>query len=181
MSRLGKQAIAIPPGVEVKIDAVSISVKGKLGTMVERFPPGISARVEGKMIHVGRSGDDKRAKALHGLTRALVQNHVTGVSEGYRIDLEIVGVSYQATASPKALKLKVGYANEVEVPIPAGVKVEVPNPTYVTVFGADKQKVGQFAAQVRSWRKPEPYKGKGIRYRGEHIVRKSGKSFVGSE
>ncbi|NJN14294.1 MAG: 50S ribosomal protein L6 [Planctomycetes bacterium] len=181
MSRLGKKSIQLPAGVEVKIAGSAVTVKGKLGTLEQLCPPGISVQQEQNRLLVTRSGDDKRSRALHGLTRSLIQNHVTGVSEGYRIDLEIVGVSYQAAMGPKGLKLKVGFANEIVVPIPSGVKVEVPNPTYVTVTGTDKQKVGQFAAQVRATRKPEPYKGKGVRYRGEQITRKSGKSFVGSE
>jgi large subunit ribosomal protein L6 len=130
---------------------------------------------------VSRENDLKQTRACHGLMRSLLNNHVLGVSEGYKKELEIHGVSYQASASPKAVTLKVGFANEITIAIPQGVTVELPNPTRIVVTGPDKQKVGQFAAVVRSARPPEPYKGKGIRYRDERIQRKQGKSFVGSE
>jgi large subunit ribosomal protein L6 len=181
MSRIGKQPIDLPEGVEVSLEAGKVSLKGQVGTMVQEIPSGIEVTREENRLHVRRGGNDKRSRALHGLTRALLQNHVIGVTKGYRRQLEIVGVSYQASVTPQQLTLKVGYANDIVLAIPPGVKVEVPNPTAIIVSGPDKQMVGQFAAVVRASRPPEPYKGKGVRYRGEHIQRKQGKSFVGTE
>jgi large subunit ribosomal protein L6 len=181
MSRIGKQPIDIPAGVEVSVAGSTVTVKGARGTLRETMPEGIAARVEEKKVLVERQRNDKRSRSLHGLARALIRNHVRGVTEGYRIELEIHGVSYQASATPKVITLKVGYANAIPLTIPEGVVLEVPNPTHVVVTGADKQKVGEFAAKIRQQRPPEPYKGKGIRYRGEQIQRKAGKSFVGSE
>lgn len=159
----------------------TLTVKGKLGTINQTIDAGIDVAVEDNQVLITRQRSDKKSRALHGLFRALIQNHVIGVTEGYRRELEIHGVSYQASATPKEITLKVGFANSIKLAIPEGVKLEVPNPTFLIVSGADKQKVGQFAAQIRLTRPPEPYKGKGIRYRGEKIVRKAGKSFVGSD
>jgi large subunit ribosomal protein L6 len=181
MSRIGKQPIAIPSGVEVSVSGASVTVKGKNGTLSETLPDGISAKVEDNQVLVERRRNDKRSRSLHGLVRSILTNHVKGVTDGYRIELEIHGVSYQASATPKELTLKVGYANSLTLAIPQGIALEVPNPTHVVVTGANKQKVGEFAAKIRQQRPPEPYKGKGIRYRGEQIQRKAGKSFVGSE
>ena len=187
MSRIGKQPVSIPSGVEVSISGQpfsgeqTVTIKGKQGTLVQELPAGINAAQEEQQIVVTRERDDKSSRALHGLMRALIQNHVIGVVEGYKKELEIHGVSYQASATPKELTLKVGFANSIKLAVPEGVKLEVPNPTYLIISGPDKQQVGQFAAEIRSQRKPEPYKGKGIRYRGEHIQRKAGKSFVGSD
>lgn len=181
MSRVGKRPIEVPAGVEVSIAGSRVTVKGKLGTLEQEVPPGIVVAKEEGRIVVTRQGDDKRSRSLHGLTRALLRNHVRGVAEGYRKELEIHGVSYQASVTPKQVTLKVGFANELRFPVPDGVKVEAPNPTLLVLTGPDKQKVGQFAAVLRQARPPEPYKGKGLRYRGEHIQRKQGKSFVGSE
>ena len=181
MSRIGKQPIEVPAGVEVSIAGSTVTVTGKQGTITQDLVEGISATVGVKQVVVERRRNDKRSRALHGLMRALLANHVKGVSEGYRIELEIHGVSYQASATPTELTLKVGFANAIKLAIPEAVKLEVPNPTHLVVTGADKQKVGEFAAKIRQQRKPEPYKGKGIRYRGEQIQRKAGKSFVGSD
>ena len=181
MSRIGKQPIEIPSGVEIQVAGSTVTIKGKLGSLTQELPPGIQVERQENRFVVTRTSDDRRIRAIHGLLRALIQNHVKGVVDGYRKELEIHGVSYQASVSPKEITLKVGYANEIRIAIPSGVTVECPNPTHVVVHGADKQKVGMFAAQVRAARPPEPYKGKGIRYRGEHIQRKQGKSFVGSE
>jgi len=181
MSRIGKQPIAIPSGVEVSISGTDVTVKGKNTSLSETLPEGISARVEENQVFVERRRNDKRSRSLHGLYRSLLTNHIRGVTEGYRIELEIHGVSYQASATPQEITLKVGYANALKLAIPQGVSLEIPNPTHVVVLGADKQKVGEFAAKIRQQRPPEPYKGKGIRYRGEQIQRKAGKSFVGSE
>ena len=159
----------------------TVTVKGKQGTINQEIDAGIDVAVENNQVLITRQRSDKKSRALHGLFRALIQNHVIGVTEGYRRELEIHGVSYQASATPKEITLKVGFANSIKLAIPEGVKLEVPNPTFLIVTGADKQKVGQFAAQIRLTRPPEPYKSKGIRYRGEKIVRKAGKSFVGSD
>ena len=181
MSRIGAKPIAVPSGVEVAIAPNKVTVKGKQGTLEQDLPSGITVAQEENVLVVSRARDSKRQRAFHGLIRALLANHVQGVTEGYKKELQIHGVSYQAAVTPQALTLKVGYANSITLKIPQGVKVECPNPTAVVVTGIDKQKVGQFAAEVRASRPPEPYKGKGIRYRNEHIVRKQGKSFVGSE
>ncbi len=181
MSRIGKQPVPVPSGVDAKIDGSVVTIKGKLGTLTQDIPAQISVALEDGSLVVTRRHNDKKSRALHGLIRSLLNNHVQGVVDGYKKELEIHGVSYQASSNGKVLSLKVGYANTLTVTIPDGVKVELPNPTRVVVTGPDKQKVGQFAAEVRSSRKPEPYKGKGVRYRGEQIERKQGKSFVGSD
>jgi len=181
MSRIGKKPVELPAGVEASVGSGKVVVKGKLGTLEHRLPAGIAAAVEGGKIRVSRDSEGKEARALHGLTRAILRNMVDGVTKGYEKQLEILGVSYQASATPNAVTLKVGFANDVVLSIPAGVKVELPNPTIVIVKGADRHIVGQFAAQIRAARPPEPYKGKGIRYRGEYVERKQGKSFVASE
>ncbi len=181
MSRIGKKPIALPSGVDVSIAADKVTIKGKVGTLEQPIPSGIAVEQGESGLAVTRKRDDKKTRALHGLMRSLLANHVKGVVDGYKKELEIHGVSYQATVNGQTVTLKVGYANSIVLTAPAGVKVEAPNPTLLVVTGADKQKVGQFAAELRSARKPEPYKGKGVRYRGEHIVRKQGKSFVGSD
>jgi large subunit ribosomal protein L6 len=181
MSRIGKQPIELPAGVEVAVRERHVTVKGKLGTLEQELPPGIEAKMDGNRLLVTRQGDDKRSRALHGLARALLRNHVRGVSQGYVKELEIQGVSYQASVNGQKVALKVGYSNDIKLVAPAGVKVECPNPTLIVIRGADRQKVGQFAAEIRAARPPEPYKGKGIRYRGEYVQRKQGKSFVGTE
>jgi large subunit ribosomal protein L6 len=173
--------IEVPSGVDVSIAGTQVTVKGKLGTLVQEMPPGIEAVREENRLVVKRTGEDSRTRAFHGLTRALLFNHVKGVHEGYKKELEIHGVSYQAGVVGQTITLKLGYANEITLKIPAGVEVTCPNPTHIVVAGPDKQKVGQFAAEVRAARKPEPYKGKGIRHRGERIQRKQGKSFVGTD
>ncbi|MGH7161910.1 MAG: 50S ribosomal protein L6 [Planctomycetota bacterium] len=181
MSRIGRKPVEIPPGVEVKLAGPKVSLKGKLGALEHTVPPGIQVAQDGARLQVTRAGETKAIRALHGLTRSLLNGMVKGVTQGYERQLEIVGVSYQASATPKALTLKLGFADDVVLEIPQGLSVEVPNPTSLTVRGADKRLVGQFAADIRRLRPPEPYKGKGVRYRGEHVPRKQGKSFVGTE
>ncbi|MCK6459969.1 MAG: 50S ribosomal protein L6 [Planctomycetes bacterium] len=181
MSRVGKQPIEVPAGVEVAVAGSKVTVKGKLGSLEQQLPAGIEAKHEGGKLVVTRRKDDPQSRALHGLARALLRNHVRGVSQGYVKELEVHGVSYQAAVNGQKVTLKLGYANDIKFEAPAGVKVECPNPTLIVVRGADRQKVGQFAAEMRSVRPPEPYKGKGIRYKGEHVERKQGKSFVGTE
>jgi large subunit ribosomal protein L6 len=181
MSRVGKQPIEIPAGVEIAVAGRKVTVKGKLGALEQELPSGIEAKHESGKLLVTRQKDDPQSRALHGLARALLRNHVRGVSQGYVKELEVHGVSYQAAVSGQKVTLKLGYANDIKFEAPAGVKVECPNPTLIIVRGADRQKVGQFAAEMRAVRPPEPYKGKGIRYKGEHVERKQGKSFVGTE
>lgn len=178
MSRIGKKPVAIPSGVKVSVTNREITVEGKLGKLVWSHRPELTVTVDedSKSVVVGREGDNREARALHGLTRALIQNMVVGVSEGYEKKLEIHGVGYLAAIQGNVLQLRVGFANEIHKTIPAGVEVTCPDQTHVVIKGIDKQKVGQFAAEVRAVRKPEPYKGKGIHYEGEQIRRKAGKA-----
>jgi len=178
MSRIGNKPIAIPAGVKVNVADREISVEGKLGKLVWSHRPEVEVTVneESKSVVVTRHNENRESRALHGLTRALIQNMVVGVAEGYEKQLEIHGVGYLGAIDNGVLQLRVGFANEIHKKIPAGLDVTCPDQTHVVVKGIDKQKVGQFAAEVRSVRKPEPYKGKGIRYEGEQIRRKAGKT-----
>ena len=178
MSRIGKQPVKIPSGVKVSVSGTEISVEGKLGKLQWSHRAEVSVRVDedAKQIICTRDSDGRQARALHGLTRALIQNMVLGVSEGYEKRLEIVGVGYLGAIDGNTLQLRVGFANEVHKPIPSGLEVTCPDQSHIVVKGADKQMVGQFAAEVRAVRKPEPYKGKGIRYDGEQVRRKAGKT-----
>jgi large subunit ribosomal protein L6 len=177
MSRVGKEPITIPSGVEVTIDGRHIAVKGPKGELEHDAPSSITVAREGDELVVTRPDDERDNRALHGLTRSLVNNMVIGVSEGYSRELEIVGVGYRATAQGSArLELQVGFSHSVPFEAPDGITFEVPQPTRITVRGCDKQLVGQVAANIRKIRKPEPYKGKGIRYTDERVLRKAGKS-----
>src|SRR5437588_7668184 len=177
MSRIGKSPIPVPSGVDVTVADRSVTVKGPKGTLARRLPPDISVRQDGDELVVTRPDDEREHRALHGLTRSLVNNMVVGVSEGFVRELEIVGVGYRATSQgPDRIELQVGYSHSVPVRAPDGVTFEVPAPTRIAVRGYDKQLVGQVAADIRKIRKPEPYKGKGIRYAGERVLRKAGKS-----
>jgi large subunit ribosomal protein L6 len=177
MSRVGKQPIPVPSGVDVSIDGARVTVKGPKGTLEHVAPGAITLSREGDDIVVTRPDDQREHRSLHGLTRSLVANMVRGVSEGYERDLEIVGVGYRATAQgPTKLELQLGFSHPVFFDAPEGITFEVPAPTRITVRGCDKQLVGQVAANIRKIRKPEPYKGKGIRYADEHVRRKAGKS-----
>ncbi|MCH2595296.1 MAG: 50S ribosomal protein L6 [Pirellulales bacterium] len=178
MSRIGKKPVAIPTGVKVNVASQEITVEGKLGKLVWSHRPELEVKVDeaAKEVVVTRKNDNRDSRALHGLTRALIQNMVIGVSEGYEKKLEIHGVGYLAAIQGNVLQLRVGFANEIHKTIPAGVDVTCPDQTHVVIKGIDKQKVGQFAAEVRAERKPEPYKGKGIHYEGEQIRRKAGKA-----
>lgn len=178
MSRIGKKPISIPAGVHVQITGADIAVEGSLGKLSWTFQPVIQVRYDGAVRQVvcTRETDDRQSRALHGLTRALIQNMVIGVSQGYEKRLEVVGVGYLAAVDGNTLQLRVGFANEVHKPIPTGLSVTCPDQTHVVVRGIDKQLVGEFAAEVRAVRKPEPYKGKGIRYEGEQVRRKAGKA-----
>ena len=177
MSRVGRLPITIPQGVAFNIsDTNLVTVKGPLGELSEQIDKDISIQIDGETLTVTRPSDNKRHRALHGLTRALLNNMVIGVKNGYEKKLEIIGVGYLAAIKGKVLQLRVGFANELQVPIPENLEVTCPDQTHITVKGCDKQSVGQFAAQVRSLRKPEPYKGKGVRYVGEQVKLKPGKS-----
>ncbi|RLB07516.1 MAG: 50S ribosomal protein L6 [Deltaproteobacteria bacterium] len=176
MSRIGKVPIPIPEGVEVKLQGPTLEVKGPKGTLTHTIPEGIILQIEDGMIQVRRSSDTKRIHSLHGLTRTLISNMVTGVTQGFEKRLEIVGIGYRANLQGRTLQLSLGYSHPVNYTLPEGIEVVVEAQTRITVKGIDKQKVGQVAAEIRGFRKPEPYKGKGIRYVGEEIRRKAGKA-----
>jgi large subunit ribosomal protein L6 len=177
MSRIGKAPILLPNGVEVGISDKSIEVKGPKGSLDFEVPGSISVRQDGDQIYVERPDDERTNRALHGLTRSLINNMVIGVSEGFSKELEIIGVGYRAQAKGQSsLELQLGFSHPISVEAPEGVSFDVPEPTRIIVSGIDKQIVGQVAADIRSYRKPEPYKGKGVRYLGEHVVRKAGKA-----
>jgi large subunit ribosomal protein L6 len=177
MSRIGKIPVAVPSGVNVDVKNGKISVKGSKGTLAIDVPTGVAVAVENGSVMVTRDGDSRQEKALHGLVRALVANMVNGVTNGFEKKLEIIGVGYGAKVNGKKLDLTVGFSRPVSLDIPDGVTIALPDATHVTVQGIDKQKVGQFAAEIRAVRKPEPYKGTGIKYEGEQIRRKAGKAF----
>jgi large subunit ribosomal protein L6 len=176
MSRIGRKPIPVPSGVTVTIDGSNVKVKGPKGELERRIRPEIGLEQADGELTVKRPSDSKEHRALHGLTRALVANMVEGVTDGYRKTLEIVGVGYRAEKKGKALVLNVGYSHIVEYPEPAGITLSTTGPTTVVVEGIDKEMVGQVAAEIRSVRPPEPYKGKGIRYQGEQVRRKAGKT-----
>jgi large subunit ribosomal protein L6 len=176
MSRIGKMPVVIPNGVTVSIESGVVRVKGPRGELSHQFRPELGVSVEDGKVVVARHSEAKRERAFHGLTRALIANMVTGVSTGYKRALDIVGVGYKAEKRGDKLILTVGYSHPVEYPEPAGVTITAPSPTTIAIEGADKQKVGQVAAELRAVRPPEPYKGKGIRYQGEHVRRKAGKT-----
>lgn len=178
MSRIGKKPISIPDGVKVSVSGCDISVEGKQGKLQWAHRPEVSVQVDedAKLVICSRGSEERQTRALHGLTRALIQNMVVGVSQGYEKRLEIVGVGYLGAIAGDTLQLRVGFAHEVHKKIPSGLEVTCPDQSHVVVKGPDKQMVGQFAAEVRAVRKPEPYKGKGIRYEGEQVRRKAGKA-----
>jgi large subunit ribosomal protein L6 len=178
MSRIGKQPITIPAGVKVAVKGQTVLVEGAKAKLEQTFHPNIKIESDGKTIVVTRPDDARQNRALHGLTRALINNMVLGVSTGYSKRLKIEGVGYQAAMKGTGVELTVGFANRILHVPPTGVTVAVPDPTTIIVTGADKQKVGQFAAEIRESKKPEPYKGKGIRYENEVVRRKEGKSFA---
>jgi large subunit ribosomal protein L6 len=177
MSRIGKQPITVPSGVEVTIDGGAVRVKGPKGQLEHRLVGDIAVARDGDALNVTRRDDSRSNRSLHGLQRSLIANMVVGVSDGFAKELEIVGVGYRAQAQgPNAIELAVGFSHPVRFEAPEGITFEVPQPTRIVVRGHDKQLVGQVAADIRKIRKPEPYKGKGIRYANEHIRRKAGKS-----
>jgi large subunit ribosomal protein L6 len=176
MSRIGRLPIAVPSTVDVTIEGRQLTVKGPKGTLSRQLHPDMSVRQEDGSILVSRPTEQKTHKQLHGLTRTLVNNMVVGVTDGYRKGLEITGVGYRATLNGRKLTLNLGYSHPIEIDPPEGISFEVENPTRLAVVGIDKELVGQIAATVRSTRKPEPYKGKGVRYAGEQVRRKAGKA-----
>ena len=175
MSRIGKRPVAIPSGVSADIANGVLTVKGPKGTLTLTMRDEISYTIDGEAIIVKPANDTKAARAFWGMQRTLVENLVTGVTQGYTKVLDITGVGYRANAQGKNLKLQLGYSHDVDFPVPEGIEIKTPDNTTVEISGIDKQQVGQVAAEIRRWRKPEPYKGKGIRYRGEFIFRKEGK------
>ena len=176
MSRIGRKPIAIPAGVEVKNDNGLITVKGPKGTLTQKINPIISVEINGNEINVTRPNDDKEARSLHGLSRTLINNMVIGVTEGYKKELEVNGVGYRVQKQGDTLVMNLGYSHQVFVKEIPGITIEAPGPNQIIISGADKQLVGQFAAEVREKRPPEPYKGKGIKYTTERIRRKEGKA-----
>ena len=177
MSRIGRAPITIPAGVELKVtEGNHVTVKGPKGTLERQLAPQMSLEVEGNVVHVKRPNDDKRNCAMHGLTRTLINDMVIGVTEGFSKALEIQGVGYRAAKEGKNLVMNLGYSHQVIVPEIDGIEIEVPDANHVIIKGMDKQKVGQFAADTRKKRPPEPYKGKGIRYQGEVVRIKEGKT-----
>lgn len=181
MSRIGKQPVVVPAGVTVGINGNEVTVKGPKGTLTESFNKEISIAQEGNEIIVTRPTDDKEHRALHGLTRTLIHNMVIGVTDGFEKKLEVSGVGYRVQKQGTNLVMNLGYSHQVIVPEVPGITIDVPGPNEIVIKGPDKQQVGQFAAEVRSKRPPEPYKGKGIKYAGEHIRRKEGKAGKGAK
>ena len=175
MSRTGKKPVAIPAGVTASVEGGLVSVKGPKGALTLPMVDEVTYALEDGSLSIKPANDTKRARAFWGMQRTLIQNLVTGVTEGFSKTLEITGVGYRANAQGRKLKLQLGYSHDVDLEVPEGVEVKTPDQTTVEISGIDAQKVGQFAAEIRRWRKPEPYKGKGIKYRGEYIFRKEGK------
>jgi large subunit ribosomal protein L6 len=176
MSRIGKLPVSIPGGVTVAVEGNTVKVKGPKGELTHRLPAGISVERTDASLNVKRASDETNHKALHGLTRSLIHNMMDGVTKGYRKQLEITGVGYKAEQRPYGLQLALGFSHQIEYKAPAGIKLTAPQPTQIIIDGADKALVGQVAAELRSLRPPEPYKGKGIRYSDEVVRRKAGKT-----
>ena len=181
MSRIGKQPIAIPAGVEVKVDGNTVTVKGPKGTLTNTFHKDIKIELNDGVINVTRPSDVAEHRSLHGLTRTLINNMVVGVSTGYSKELDVLGVGYRVAKQGKDLVMNLGYSHQVFVSEEDGITIDVPTPNKIIISGCDKQRVGQFAAEVREKRPPEPYKGKGIRYTGEYVRHKEGKAGKGAK
>ena len=176
MSRIGKRPVEVPKGVEISLKERSVRVKGPKGDLTLNVHPALTVKMDGGAVQVERPSDAAEHKALHGLTRTLIANMVSGVTEGYQKALEIQGVGYKAEKSGKGIKLSVGFSHTVQYDAPPGITIDLPNPTTIHIKGADKQMVGQVASEIRAVQPPEPYKGKGIRYQGEQVRRKAGKT-----
>ena len=175
MSRIGKRPVAIPGGVSAEIANGALTVKGPKGSLTQSLADEVTYAIEDGSISVQPANDSKRARSFWGMQRTLVANLIEGVTEGFAKTLDITGVGYRANAQGRKLKLQLGYSHDVDLDVPEGLDVKTPDQTTIEISGVDKQKVGQFAAEIRRWRKPEPYKGKGIKYRGEYVFRKEGK------
>ena len=175
MSRIGKNPVAVPQGVEVAVDGNTVRVKGKLGALERTLPSDVNVALEDGKVVVAPANDERRGRAMWGLSRTLVANMVKGVSEGFTVKLDINGVGYRAAVDGKLLTLQLGYSHDIKYAVPAGIEIKAEKPTALAISGIDKQRVGQIAAEIRSFRSPEPYKGKGVKYEGEVIVRKEGK------
>ena len=176
MSRIGMKPVPVAAGVKVTVNGKEVVTEGKLGKMSVTLPEAISAAVEGNEVKVSRVSDEGNNKALHGLFRSLIKNNIIGVSEGYKKELQIVGVGYKAVLAGNKLTLSLGYSHDIVYPVPEGIKVQVTDGTKLQITGIDKQLVGEVAASIRKFKKPEPYKGKGVRYSDEHVVIKPGKT-----
>ncbi|MCI1982131.1 MAG: 50S ribosomal protein L6 [Oscillospiraceae bacterium] len=181
MSRIGRKPINIPAGVTVAVDGSVVTVKGPKGTLAQKVHPNMTVTVEGNVVHVTRPNDEKENKSLHGTTRSNIQNMVLGVTQGFQKELVVNGVGYRAQKQGKNLVMNLGFSHQVTVPEIDGISIECPTANKIVISGPDKQKVGQFAAEVREKRPPEPYKGKGIRYANEHVRRKEGKAGKGAK
>ena len=181
MSRIGRKPINIPAGVTGSVDDGVVSVKGPKGSLTQKVHPNMTVTVEGNLIHVARPDDEKQNKALHGLTRSIIHNMVLGVTEGFKKELEVNGVGYRVQKQGKNLMMNLGFSHPVTVPEVDGITIECPAANKIVILGPDKQQVGQFAAEVRETRPPEPYKGKGIRYAGEYVRHKEGKAGKGAK
>jgi large subunit ribosomal protein L6 len=175
MSRIGQKAVAVPKGVTVEVKGDTVSAKGKVGAMSIKLVPEVTAKLDNGMIAVSAKDDSDKARAMWGMSRTLINNMVHGVDTGFSTDLEISGVGFRAAIEGKNLKMQLGYSHDVIYPIPEGIKITTAKPTEIKVFGYDRQKVGQVAADIRAFRPPEPYKGKGIKYSDEYVLRKEGK------
>ena len=175
MSRIGKKPVAIPGGVTARVNGQEVAMKGPKGELKHVLVDQLVAKLENNELEVAMREDTKEARAMWGMSRTMVANLITGVTEGFTKKLEITGVGYRANAQGRKIKLQLGYSHDVDLDVPEGVEVKTPDQTTIEISGIDKQAVGQFAAEIRRWRKPEPYKGKGIKYRGEYIFRKEGK------
>ncbi len=176
MSRVGKRIITLAEGVTVSVDGTQVTVKGPKGELVKEFSPLISVSVEGLEVKTERANEERQTKMLHGTTNSLIQGMVTGVTEGFVKELEIIGVGYNVVMKGAALQFSLGLSHKIDLEVPAHLKAEVVSPTELKISGIDKQQVGEFAAKIKAYRKPEPYGGKGIRYKGEYIIRKAGKA-----
>ena len=181
MSRIGRKPIVIPAGVEVKVDGQTVTVKGPKGTLTKIFHPNMEIKVEGAEIKVERPNDEQLNRSLHGLTRTLVANMVEGVSKGFSKELDVIGVGYRVQKQGKELVMNLGFSHKVIMPEVPGITIDCPSANKIVISGPDKQQVGQFAAEVREKRPPEPYKGKGIRYTGEYVRKKEGKTGKGKK
>ena len=175
MSRIGRKPVSIPQGVKVQIDGATVRAEGPKGKLTQPIPAPLSAKIEGNVLLIARPDDDRHVRALHGLTRALMANMVSGVKDGFERKLEIVGIGYRAQMQGKSIQLALGYSHPVIFPLPDGITAEIDKQTAITLRGADKALLGETAAKLRALRKPDPYKGKGIRYSGEYVRRKVGK------